>query len=213
MNDPTRPPLYAYQEAYKSIAPASFDGRVRRTQRFTDEEYNDIVRLMGNVSPAKDSHYINVKSNDPRKLRQLFRDTGIITPAVMTVNLASGNILIQYSLNDAGKLQRMKDLSKLLQIKKGGPIIEYDPTNPLIAYNSKGKVVNLTQALNYSNSMYHDEDIGNSRILSKDVAKKAQELTEQNIAAQKTSSMFNYVLIGVVAITVIVLIWTVKKNK
>lgn len=214
MNDSTRPPLYAYQEAYKTTAPASFDGRFRRTQRFTDDEYNEMISLMGSAYRATvdGKHNFVISCNQGGRLKQLLKDSGIVQPASITVLL--GQVRLNYPINKNGVAQCTADLKKIQEMIEGGVITSYDDDNPLKAQNINGKYIkNLTKSNNYSNTVYTDKKTGETKRVSQNTAQNIDELLSAQAQESQRAKIGNYVLIGIVLLAVIVMIWVVKKNK
>lgn len=213
MNAATRPPLYAYEEAYKSYRPAagSYKSPQRRIRKFSDTEYNKLIELAGSAIPLNDAHYFAITSNKPGELKTLLKQMGIVSPANIAV--LSGRVNLQYPLNKNGKAQCAEELQKIKKIIAGGPIQRYDATNPLIAYNAAGDRVNLTKANDYTNSVYQEGESGQTFVLNEATAKLAQELQTSQKQQQAKSNLFNYILAGVAILAVIVIIWSVNKNK
>lgn len=211
MNAATRPPLYAYQEAFKK----EVTSRVTRVNRFSDTDYNYIVTHISAVNPATDDHYFNIKTGYPREVRKLLKDTGIISAPVMTVNLASGTILVQYSLNKAGKKLRNEEMEKLQRMVAGGPIVRYEGDNPLYgARNLNGDIIaGLTEVNNQSETVAEVDPNGNVTFVSKEYGNQILNNLEEEKNVQSQTKTTNYILGAVALIAIIVMIWVVKKNK
>lgn len=218
MNNPTRPPLYAYQKAYKTQIPASFDGRVRRKrlrlQRFTDEEYNEMISLMGSAYRATvdGKHNFVITTNQGGRLKQLLKSTGVVQPVSITV--LAGNVRLNYPINRNGVAQCTADLNKIQNMIESGVITTYDPVNPTKAYTGDGKTVkNLTQSKRYSQTIYEDDETGERRVVSKDTSDNLDQLLKNSEENAQSAQLKNYLLIGLVAIALIIMVWTVKKSK
>lgn len=216
MNAATRPPLYAYEEAYKGkLATAgSYKSPQRRIRKFSDTEYNELVSLMSSASRATvdGQHNFNISTNQSGRLKSLLKSMGIVAPTSMTQ--LSGRLRLNYPITSGGVSTCTKDLNTVQSIIEGGPIVEYDGSNPLIAYNRKGeRVYGITESKNYSNTVYHDEDTGNTRVVSMETAQLVEEKEFQEQQEKAKSDLFNYILAGVAILAVIVIIWFVKKNK
>lgn len=201
MNAAMRPPLYQYQEAFKKT--------VAHINRFTDEQYNEMIRMMGGVRKASILPKYNfvISTNSPSQLKSLLKDMGFTQARDYLV--FSGYLKLAYPYNKTGEDQCNVDYKKIKDAIEGGVITSYGD-NPLDAKNGKGEnIKNLTKSTQYSNTKYEDDGTGEERRVSQGVAQNIDQLLANN---EKTKSI-NYILGAVALVAVIVMIWVVKKNK
>lgn len=204
MHSATTPPLIAYEANYKRRSGSSC-AYTHRKQRFTDEEYNTAVELMGEIV-AKDNwpKHFQIKTNKVWTLHPILKK---IIPA-QSIDGLSKALRLNFASEDA----RNKALAQAHEMQDNGLITHYDPDNPLLAYTGdkndwSHRVKGITKSSNYSNTIYTTESGDKTRLSNE----TADDYDNEQEDKKKKIILIAIVVVAIVALVVLAILK--KKGK